>query len=80
MTMIGDKSIINEMRLVLTPVLDDELFPRSIQQLREECAPKNSVVGVTKCKTLIGYSLIASFLDEGLLFRKFELFIIRIYF
>lgn len=51
MSMIGDRTIINEMRLLLTPVImNDELFPRPISQLREESAPKNSIVGITKRK------------------------------
>lgn len=45
------------MRLLLTPVLDDELFPRSIEKLRQEASPKSSLAGITKHEGLLFLAL-----------------------
>lgn len=41
----------------MTPVLDDELFPRPIEQLRRESSAKRSIVGITKHEGLLFLAL-----------------------
>jgi len=61
MTLLLDQTIINEMRLAVSPVIDGELVPKSPRELRDE---------LDVCKPVIcGHSQ-----HEGLLFRKLKIF------
>ncbi|KAI6228933.1 Carboxylic ester hydrolase [Aphelenchoides fujianensis] len=57
MSMIGDHSVIEELSLKITPVLDGELLPRPLKQLRTECKPKRTMCGVTKYEGLLFLAL-----------------------
>lgn len=56
-TMIGNKVIFDDLILPLTPVIDGDLLPAPIRQLREDAHPKPTIIGVTE--------------NEGLLFSMF---------
>lgn len=55
--MIGNKELFTTGRLPLTPVVDGDLIPCTIAELRKQAPTKPSLVGLTE--------------DEGLLFGNF---------
>ncbi|KAI1723263.1 carboxylesterase family domain-containing protein [Ditylenchus destructor] len=57
MTMIGDRIIIEEMRVPLTPIIDGEILPKSISELRKEAPPIRAMAGVTKHEGLLFLAL-----------------------
>ncbi|CAD5223910.1 unnamed protein product [Bursaphelenchus okinawaensis] len=46
LTMVGERAVLDEMRLLLAPVYDSELLPRPICELRLETEPKDSITGI----------------------------------
>lgn len=51
--MIGDRSIINKLRIPLTPVIDGEILPKPISQLRAEAIPRQIIAGVSEFESLL---------------------------
>ncbi|KAI6186696.1 Carboxylic ester hydrolase [Aphelenchoides besseyi] len=66
MSMI-DSSVIDELSLKITPVLDDELLPRPLKQLRLETPPKTTMCGITKHEGLLFLALARRKADKRLL-------------
>lgn len=56
-TMLGDRSIIDEMRLVVSPVIDGELFPKSLAELRAESPAKRVLCGQCRYEGLLFLAL-----------------------
>uniref|UniRef100_F1L8X1 Esterase n=2 Tax=Ascaris TaxID=6251 RepID=F1L8X1_ASCSU len=52
-TMIGNKVIFDDLILPLTPVIDGDLLPAPIRQLREDAHPKPTIIGVTENEGLL---------------------------
>ena len=50
---VGDNYVMREMRLNISPVYDNELFPRPLRVLREETAPKTTLAGVAQYEGLL---------------------------
>jgi hypothetical protein len=58
LTMLGDRKVLNELRLAVSPVIDGELLPKSPKELRAESPVKRVICGQSR--------------HEGLLFCKFH--------
>jgi len=52
-TMLGDRVIIDEMRIPLTPVIGDALLPRSLKELRAESPVRRVMAGVCEHEGLL---------------------------
>ncbi|VDM57827.1 unnamed protein product [Angiostrongylus costaricensis] len=57
MHMIGNQVFFNEARLPLTPVVDGEILPKPISQLRAEAPPMESISGVGQEESLLFIAL-----------------------
>lgn len=55
MTMIGERTLLQEMRLRVAPVLDDELLPGSIKQLIEKAPERNEIVILTLLNNMLQF-------------------------
>ncbi|KJH52170.1 Carboxylesterase [Dictyocaulus viviparus] len=55
--MVGNRVFFDEFRLPLTPVVDGEVLPKSISQLRAEAPPMASITGVGQEESLLFLAL-----------------------
>ncbi|CAD5231367.1 unnamed protein product [Bursaphelenchus xylophilus] len=67
LTMVGERAVLNEMRLLLAPVYDDELLPRPVCELRKETKPKDSISGLCAHEGLLFLLLSRRFPNRKLL-------------
>lgn len=51
--MVGNRVFFSEGRLPLTPVVDGEILPKEISQLRAEAPPMESIAGVGRQESLL---------------------------
>ena len=57
LTLLGDRTVIDEMRLAVAPVIDGELLPKSPKELRAESPPKRVLCGQCRHEGLLFLAL-----------------------
>lgn len=57
LTMLGDRKVLNELRLAVSPVIDGELLPKSPKELRAESPVKRVICGQSRHEGLLFLAL-----------------------
>uniref|UniRef100_A0A914PQ20 Carboxylesterase type B domain-containing protein n=1 Tax=Panagrolaimus davidi TaxID=227884 RepID=A0A914PQ20_9BILA len=52
-TMLFQKFLVEPMQLQITPIIDGEFFPRTLNELRDEAPKKHIIVGETEFESLV---------------------------